>query len=61
MSKNYPKEILEYFLSLKNIDFSTLITTKLILEVVLEIEDIRIDTNPNIFEKIKSITENYKK
>ena len=61
IAKSYPKEILEYFLSLDNVDFSTLISTKLILEIVLDTDDVRIDNNPNIFEKIKLAIESYKK
>ena len=60
-AKNYPKEILEYFLSLKNVDFSMLVSTKIILEVILKIDAETIENNSNIFKQVKFAVENYNK
>lgn len=61
ISKSYPKEILEYLISLEDIDYSLLLSTKLILESFFNIENINIENNPNIFEKIKDAVNTYNK
>lgn len=61
ISENYPKEILEYLISLKDVDYSLLLSTKLILESFFNIENINIENNPNIFEKVKDAVNIYNK
>ena len=59
ISENYPKEILEYLISLKDINYNLLLSTKLILENFFEIKDIDIEINPNILEKLKDAVNTY--
>lgn len=61
ISKLYPKEIFDTLASIKDIDFSLLRSTKAVLEVLLNIENIDIANSPNIIEKAIEAVENYNK
>lgn len=60
ISRVYPKEIFYYLINLKDVDFSLLKSTKIILETLLDSENIKLEDNAIIFEKAKEIVENYK-
>lgn len=51
VARLYPKEIFNTLVSIENIDFSLLKSTKVILEVLLNVENIDIDNKPNIIKK----------
>ena len=59
VSRYYPKEIFNTLLSLENVDYTLLKSTKGILEALLNVEDIDIENSPNIFEKAREAVENY--
>lgn len=57
VSRLYPKEIFNTLISIENIDFSLLKSTKVVLEVLLNVESIDIDNTPNIIKKAIEVVE----
>lgn len=59
VSKLYPKYIFNTLVSLEDIDFSLLKSTKAVLEVLLNVENIDIYNSPNIIKQAIEAVENY--